>query len=103
MPRRDVRRSLPRPASFVTVIALSDPLSVGVTQITDPNQQLTARTWDPKSGNLASAIDPLNHTMSQTWDPVYGFVTSRSDLKGVTASFTYDSGGGIENLIGGLP
>ena len=74
-----------------------DPLSLGVTQITDPNQHVTAQTWDPKSGNIASATDPLNHTMSQTWDPVYGFVTSRTDAKGVTTSFTYD---GNFNLLG---
>jgi RHS repeat-associated protein len=65
-----------------------DPLSLGVTSITDPNGDTTTQTWDA-SGNLLSRTDPLGRTTTYTYDAQNNLLTF-TDPSGVTTTNTYD-------------
>jgi RHS repeat-associated protein len=76
-----------------TITYTYDPLSLGVTSITDPNGHVWKQVLDA-SGNLLSATDPLKRTTTNTYDQ-FNDLTSVMDPMGVTTSYTYDSHGNL--------
>jgi YD repeat-containing protein len=70
-----------------------DPVSLGVTSVTDPNGHTTAKTYD-SGGNLLTVTDPLNRTTVSTYDSLNDR-TSEKDPLGVTTSYTYDASGNL--------
>lgn len=82
-----------------------DPVSLGTTEVTDPNGHVWTATYDD-AGSKLSATDPLNRTTTYTYN-AYNEVTSITEPKtfgGVHAEtiFGYDdpgySAGGVGNL-----
>lgn len=76
-----------------TITYTYDPLSLGLTSITDPNGDIWKQVLDA-SGNLLSATDPLKRTTTNTYDQ-FNDLTSVTDPMGVTTTYTYDSHGNL--------
>lgn len=70
-----------------------DPISLGVTDASDPNHHETSQTWDAR-GNLLSKTDPLGRTTSYTYDALNDVLTV-TDPSGVTTINTYDAHGNL--------
>jgi RHS repeat-associated protein len=68
-----------------------DPVSLGVTSVTDPNGHVIQRTFDANA-NMLSQADALGRTTSYTYDKLND-QTSVTDPLNVTTTMTYDAQG----------
>lgn len=70
-----------------------DPVSLGITQVVDPNHHMTASTYDA-NGNRLTITDALSRRTTSTYDGMND-LTSVTDRLGVTTSLTYDASGNL--------
>ncbi len=80
-------------SSAATTSYTYDPVTLGLTSVTDPNGHVTNDSYD-SGGNLLSSTDPLGHTISHTYN-AFDEVLTTTDPKGVTTTNTYDSHGNL--------
>lgn len=70
-----------------------DPATLGQATVTDPNGNVTTRTFDG-NGNLASTTDPLGNTTFYSYDSLDD-LTSQQSPAGETTSYAYDGSGNL--------
>jgi RHS repeat-associated protein len=70
-----------------------DPVSLGVTAMTDPRGNITTASYDA-SGDLLSRTDPLGRNTAFTYDAL-GDVLTETSPAGRTTAFTYDAHGNV--------
>lgn len=70
-----------------------DPVTAGVTSVTDPLGHTTSSSYDSR-GNVLTVTDPLSRTTTTTYDVLNDPVTS-TDPKGTTTTRTFDSRGNL--------
>jgi RHS repeat-associated protein len=70
-----------------------DPLTLGLTSVTDPDGHTTTSTYDSQ-GTMLSSTDPLGHTTTYTYNS-FNEVTSVTDALGVATTNTYDADGNL--------
>jgi RHS repeat-associated protein len=73
-----------------------DPATLGITQITDPDNHTSTFTYDAK-GNQLTATDALNRTTTTTYNGLNEPLTVK-DPSGVTTTRTYDANGNLLSL-----
>ena len=73
-----------------------DPVTLGVTQVIDPNGHTTTNSYD-SSGNLLSSSDPLGHSTGYQYDSLND-PTSLTDPNGVTTNLSYDAAGNLLSM-----
>ncbi len=73
-----------------------DPDTLGLTSVTDPNDNQTTFEYD-SDGNLTSTTDALDHTTSYTYDSLNDR-TSVTDPSDVTTTLDYDSNGNLTQV-----
>lgn len=80
-------------ASEATTHYEFDPITLGVTSITDPNGDITHNRYD-NHGNLIETIDPMGRATFYSYGPddEVEFIT---DPRGTTTSYRYDSAGNL--------
>lgn len=82
-----------------------DPVTLGVSSVTDPSQRVTSFTFD-SNGNQLTATDPLGRTVTATYNSLNEPLTV-TDPAGVTTTFTYDAAGNpltaVTPLVGSSP
>jgi RHS repeat-associated protein len=70
-----------------------DPITLGVTSVTDPDDDVTQNTYD-EHGELASSTDSLGHTTYYTYDAMDD-LTSMTDPRGTPTYYAYDGSGNL--------
>ncbi|MEZ0109789.1 RHS repeat-associated protein [Catenulispora sp. EB89] len=85
-------------ASAATWAYTYDPVSLGVTTITDPTGAVQSFSYDA-SGNRISSADALGATTSYTYN-AFGQVTTKTDPDGVQTAYGYDEAGHIATTGG---
>jgi RHS repeat-associated protein len=73
-----------------------DPVTLGITQITDPNGHISTNKWDA-SGNLLQQTDPLLRVTSYTYNAFNEVLTAKDPLQ-VTTTYTYDGNGNLNSV-----
>jgi RHS repeat-associated protein len=80
-------------ASEATTSYQYDPITLGVTSVTDPNGGVTQSRYD-SHGNLLETTDPLFRSTFYTYGPS-DEVLSVTDPRGTTTTYRYDSAGNL--------
>ncbi|HEU5477538.1 MAG TPA: RHS repeat-associated core domain-containing protein [Gaiellaceae bacterium] len=80
-------------SSAATTSYAYDPATLGITQLTDPDNHTSAATYDA-NGNQVSFTDPLNRQTTATYNSLNEPLTV-TDPSGVTTSRTYDANGNL--------
>ena len=80
-------------AQAATTSYTYDPVTLGLTAVTDPDGGITTSTYDAQ-GNLLTQTDPLGRTTTYTYNALND-VTSVGDPSGVTTTYTYDANGNL--------
>src|SRR5260370_717580 len=70
-----------------------DPATLGLSQVTDPNQHVSTATFDSQ-GNMLTKVDALQRKTSYTYDSLND-LTSVTDPLNITATATYDARGNL--------
>jgi YD repeat-containing protein len=68
-----------------------DPVTLGITEITDPNGHTSNATYDAR-GNQTSTEDALGHTTKSKYDALNNLLEF-TDENGVTTTYTYNANG----------
>ena len=80
-------------AQAATTTYAYDPVTLGLTAVTDPDGGITTSTYDAQ-GSLLTQTDPLGRTTTYTYNALND-VTSVTDPSGVTTTYTYDASGNL--------
>ena len=73
-----------------------DPITLGITSVTDPNGHVTKFTYDTQ-GNQLSATDPLGRATTATYNSLDEPLTT-TDPSGITTTYTYDGNGNLTSI-----
>jgi RHS repeat-associated protein len=73
-----------------------DPVTLGLTSVTDPNGHATSYTYD-STGNVLTRTDPLGQTTSYTYNS-FNELATVTDPLGVTTTNTYDAKGNLTSV-----
>jgi RHS repeat-associated protein len=76
-----------------------DPVSLGVTSVTDPDGHVDRYTYDVH-GNKTSTTDALGYTTSYSYDALDD-LTAKVDPLGIQTAYTYDGAGHVAQAGGG--
>lgn len=80
-------------SSAATTSYTYDRATLGQTQITDPDGNVTTNTYD-SSGDLVTTTDPLGNVTTYTYDSEGDRLTATDPL-GTTTTYTYDANGNL--------
>ncbi|MCP4304188.1 MAG: RHS repeat-associated core domain-containing protein [bacterium] len=77
-----------------TWVYAHDPVTLGVTSITDPNGHVTQREFDDR-GNLTKTINGENETVTVATYGAFDLPVTTTNGVGVTTSYGYDTAGNV--------
>jgi RHS repeat-associated protein len=80
-------------AAETTTKLTYDPVTLGITSVTDPNGHTSSSTFDTK-GNVTSSTDALGRSSSATYNTL-NEPTSSTDASGLVTSMSYDTNGNL--------